>query len=61
MTEETIYILMSDDSGTTFSSAMPIGIAVKTKEAAEEFKNGKRVGYGANDYKEVKLKDSYYD
>ena len=52
---------MSDDSGTTFSSAMPIGIAVKTKEAAEEFKNGKRVGYGANDYKEVKLKDSYYD
>ena len=53
-----IYVLLQDTAMTLRSCAEPIGIAVKTKEEAEEFMNEGHYTH-FKDYEEVELVEKY--
>lgn len=58
--KNTIYILMADYNGSTFSHEQPIGLAVETEEEAKEFVNNSDEGYHRT-FMKVDVYDNYKD
>ena len=55
-----VFVLMEDDSGTTFSQATPFGIAVDTEEEAKAFVKEATIGYSRS-YEKVRIFGTFKD